>query len=151
MRHQVSFEILGIPVPKQSARHRIAGFGNKRFVQSYQSKEVRDAERNIAYDVKSQLPEGFAPYTGPISAKVVFVFPPLKSWSKKKLQELTIPNARIYKDTKPDLTDNLMKGLFDAMEGIVFVNDSQVARVESMKIYGEIPRTEVIITELCSY
>jgi Holliday junction resolvase RusA-like endonuclease len=77
-----------------------------------------------------------------IGVKVLFVFPPLKSWSKKKRLELE-SGAIIYKITKPDLTDNLMKGLFDAMNGISFTDDSRVCKVESEKIYGLIPRTEV--------
>ena len=147
MSDVLEFTILGIPQPKQSARFRVAKFGGKSAVVSYQSKKVKDAERNIAYDIKSQLPEGFTPINGPVHAEVTFFFPPLKGWSKKKLQALS-DGAHIYKDTKPDLTDNLMKGLFDAMQGIVFIDDSRVASVISQKLYSEVPRTEITIYEL---
>lgn len=143
----LEFIILGIPQPKQSARFRVAKFGGKSAVVSYQSKKVKDAERNIAYDIKSQLPDGFVPIDGPVHAEVTFFFPPLKGWSKKKVQEME-DGAVIYKDTKPDLTDNLMKGLFDAMQGIVFIDDSRVASVVSKKLYSSTPRTEIVLYEL---
>jgi Holliday junction resolvase RusA-like endonuclease len=144
----LNLKILGTPSSKQSARFRIVkGKGGNNFVSSYQKKEVKDNERNIAYDVKSQLPLDFVPFDSPIGVKVLFVFPPLKSFSKKKMTELE-EGKTIYKDAKPDLTDNLMKGVFDAMEGIVFTNDSRICTVESKKIFGFVPRTEITLFEL---
>ncbi len=136
-------KILGLPRAKQSAQYRIAkGKSGKQYIASYQKRNVKDNERNIAYDVKSQLPEGFVPWDQAIGVKVLFVFPPLSSWPRKKVKAME--NGGIfYKITKPDLTDNLMKGLFDAMEGIVYINDSRIANVESKKIYGQVPRIEL--------
>lgn len=144
----LNLKILGIPLSKQSARFKVMkGKSGSSFVKSYQKKEVVDNERNIAFDVKSQLPLGFVPFDRPIGAKVLFVFPPLKNFSKKKMSELESGTV-IHKDTKPDLTDNLMKGVFDAMEGIVFTNDSRICEVSSKKIYGFVPRTEIELFEL---
>lgn len=141
--HFMKFTILGVPQPKQSARFRIAkGKAGKNFVASYQTKEVKETERNIKYDIRSQLPFDFVPLDCPIGVKVLFVFPPLKSWSKKQKEALR-QGQRIYKGTKPDLTDNLMKGLFDALNGLVFIDDARVVKVESEKIYGEQPRIEL--------
>jgi Holliday junction resolvase RusA-like endonuclease len=67
-----------------------------------------------------------------------FVFPPLKSWSKKEAERLQ-RGETVYKTTKPDVTDNLMKGLCDAMTGVVWIDDSRVAKVNSQKIYGTTP------------
>ena len=141
--------ILGTPQSKQSARFRIANKkgSDKKFIMSYQKKSVKDNELNIAYDVKSQLPKSYIPFDEPISVEVLFVFPPLKSWSKKKLSELESGKI-IYKDTKPDLTDNLMKGLFDAMNKIVYTDDARVCEVSSKKIFGIVPRTEVTFNKL---
>lgn len=134
--------ILGIPKPKQSARFRSVQSKGKVFITSYQKKEVKDNEKKIAYQVKSQLPNGFLPYSVPIKMKVLFIFPPLSSWNKKT-KELFNQDKIIYKATKPDLTDNLMKGLCDAMNGIVFTDDAIVCEVHSKKIYGVVPRIEV--------
>ena len=39
----------------------------------------------------------------------------------------------IYKTSRPDLQDNLCKGLFDALSGIVFKDDSQIVKVNNLK------------------
>lgn len=144
---KIKIKILGVPQPKQSARFRVQKFGDKSFVKSYQKKEVKDQERNFAYDAKSQLPEDFEMFTGPLQVKALFVFPPLKSFSKSKLNVLE-SGGIIYKDTKPDLQDNLFKGVADALEGVVFRNDSQICEVVSRKIYGTVPRIELIFEPL---
>lgn len=145
---KIKLKILGIPQPKQSARFAIRkGNGGKNFLQKYQTKEVVQNERNIAFDVKSQLPKGFIPFDSALKVKVLFVFPPLKNFTKTKLNAL-YNGETIYKTTKPDLTDNLMKGTMDAMNGIVFTDDSVIAEVESKKIYGLIPRIELEFEKL---
>ena len=143
----IEFKILGIPLPKQSARFYAKNIGGKTMIKSYQKKEVVEKERNIAFDVMSQLPEGFIPYDCPLSMELLFVFPPLASMNKAT--KLAIKKGEIvYKPTKPDLHDNLAKIVADSMNGVVFVDDSRICKVESQKIYGLIPRTEVIIKKL---
>ena len=144
---KIKFKILGIPQPKQSARFKSQRYGNKTFLKSFQPDKVIENERNIAFDVKSQLPLGFIPFCEAIKVKVLFVFPPLKGFSKSKLNALT-SGATIYKTTKPDLTDNLMKGTMDALNGIVFTDDAIIAEVESKKVYGIIPRIELEFEKL---
>lgn len=139
--------ILGVPQPKQSARFKSIKAGNKTFIKAYKDDKVEINERNIRYDVKSQLPNGFKPFDTALAVKVLFVFPPLKTFSTKTLEEMEA-GKRIYKTTKPDLTDNLMKGLFDAMEGVVYINDSRVCKISSAKLYGKVPRIEIEITEI---
>lgn len=144
----LKLKILGTPQPKQSARFAIRkGRSGSNFLQKYQSKEVVQNEKNIAFDVKSQLPEGFIPFSGALKVKAIFVFPPLKSFPKAKLNSLAA-GSTIYKTTKPDLTDNLMKGTMDAMNGLVFTDDSIIAEVESKKIFGLVPRIELEFSEI---
>ena len=139
---------LGIPKPKQSAKFRAVKGKGKTFIASYQKKEVKDNERNIAFDAKSQLPKDFIPYNVPIGVNILYVFPPLSSFSKRKIKAIEDGEV-FYKETKPDLTDNLNKGLFDALEGIVYVNDSRICKIgNAEKIYGVRPRTEVEFFEL---
>jgi Holliday junction resolvase RusA-like endonuclease len=55
----------------------------------------------------------------------------------------------IYKHTRPDLTDNLAKGLFDAMESVVFINDSLIVSLDDVKkYYGIQPRIEIELEEI---
>lgn len=131
--------ILGIPQPKQSFRYTKKGI-------KYKPAGVQQNENNIRAQVKAQLPAGFKPFTGPVVVtRLWFVFPPLKT--VKKADRIIIETGgHIPKTTKPDLTDNLSKGLYDAMEGVVYLNDSQVYSEDGKrKYYGAIPRIEIEI------
>jgi len=136
--------IYGDPKAKQSAKFAKIG----KFINSYQPKSVVQNEKNIRAQVLEQLPEDFRPFTeNVIVTKLHFVFSPLKGFSKKKLK-LIEDGALIYKNTKPDLTDNLSKSLFDAMEGVVYDNDSRIVAMDNLKkYYGFRPRIELEISE----
>ncbi|WP_294267721.1 RusA family crossover junction endodeoxyribonuclease [uncultured Chryseobacterium sp.] len=148
IKMNLKLKILGVPKAKQSARFAIRkGKGGANFLQKYQSKDVVQNERNIAFDVKSQLPKGFQPFSSALRVKAIFVFPALKSFTKSKINAISA-GVVVYKTTKPDLTDNLMKGTMDALNGIVFTDDAVIAKVESVKIYGLVPRIELEFEEL---
>ncbi len=139
------FIILGIPRPKQSFRFAVIG---KR-VLKYQKKEVKQEAGNIRSQIINQLPRDFQPFSrGVHISRCWFVFPPLKSWSKKKLEAAELLGG-LFKTTAPDLTDNLMKGLMDAMQGVVFINDSQICQMDDVKkFYGPKPMIEIILEEI---
>lgn len=146
---KIKFVILGEPKAKQSVRVGTrTNKAGKSFIVKYKKEDVARYEMNLGYDVKRQLPKGFVPFSTAISVKALFVFPMLKSFSKKKIKE--IEEGKIfYKTTKPDLTDNLMKGTMDALNGIVFTDDSIIAKVvETEKIYGLVPRVELEFEKL---
>lgn len=136
----LSFKILGKPVPKQSFRFTKQG-------RRYQNKEVKDMEQNIMMDIKSQLPADFVPFDEPLSMHVRYIFPipsSLRAAQKKAIEA----GEKVYKQTRPDVTDNLTKGVADAMDGIVFVDDARVVRIYAEKYYGKVPRTEILIQTL---
>lgn len=81
--------------------------------------------------------------SGPIAVEIRFIMPIPKSWSKKK-QEEAIGDYHIK---KPD-TDNLVKGVFDALNKIAWNDDNQVAKVTAVKLYGERPGIEISISTL---
>jgi Holliday junction resolvase RusA-like endonuclease len=58
------------------------------------------------------------------------------SWSKKKQAQALA--GTIYPTTKPDL-DNCIKSVFDAMNGVVYKDDSQVVTSVVKKRYREAP------------
>lgn len=132
--------ILGEPKPKQSFR--VAVIGGK--VHKYQKADVKKAENNIQLSIIQQLPLDFEPTEKPIRiTKLHYVFTPLSSFSKKTKEAIS-NGMQVFKHTKPDLTDNLSKGLFDAMQGIVFRNDSQICSMDNVKkVYGNRPRIEI--------
>ena len=140
--------ILGTPMSKQSARFRIVkNKTGQQFISSYQKKEIKDNEVNVRYSIQQQLPKNFIPFKD-IALKVdlLCVYPPLKSFSKKKMQQ--IENGEIiYKTSKPD-RDNIAKIMMDNLNGVVYYDDSIVASGDITKIYGLVPRTEITITTL---
>ena len=138
----LTLEFPGEPKAVQSFRFTRGGH-------RYQPGEVVDWKNYIKLSATQQLPEGFKPFTGPVEIiEARFVFAPLKSWSKKKLALLE-GGATIYKITKPDLTDNLFKGLIDALAGVVWQADQQVCKVrESIKVYGVNPRAALTVREI---
>jgi len=132
----MKFIILGIPFAKQSFRFTKTGI-------KYQPKEVKEKQKSIKQQIIEQLPPNFYPFSCPIVVtELLFVFPPLKSFSKKKMKMLE-DGGYILKGTAPDV-DNLCKAFFDAMGGVVFQKDSQVCEIRNMKkVYGIKPRIEI--------
>lgn len=130
---KVKLDILGIPFAKQSFRFTRSGI-------KYQPKEIVNAEYNVRAQAISQLPSGFKIFSQEVQIiSIQFRFPPLKSFTKK--QKSDVENGIIIpKLTKPDLTDNLMKGVIDALKGVVFTDDSIIWKVgEISKIYAQTP------------
>ncbi len=143
----MKFIILGIPRPKQSFRFAVIG---KR-VLKYQKKEVKQEAGNIRQQIINQLPRNHVPFSRGVKiTRCWFIFPPLKSWPKKKLEAAELLGGFvIFKTTAPDLTDNLMKGLMDAMQGVVFINDSQICSMDNIKkFYGPKPMIEIELEEI---
>ena len=78
----------------------------------------------------------------PLFLKCRFCFEVPKSWSKVK-------KANTYYHTgKPDL-DNLVKALKDALNGVIYVDDAQVCRLDAEKHYGERNFVRCEVYELC--
>lgn len=137
----------GIPVPKQSVRFAITKTKKSYRPRTYQTMQVLCFEKQLRQTAIEQLPKNFQPFIGAIGLEITFVFPPLKSFSQKRLRQLELGKIQ-YKTTKPDLTDNLMKGTMDALNGIIFKDDSQIATIHSRKIYGLVPHIEMKFYEL---
>jgi len=151
---KLKFFFPGIPFSKQSVRaNPVYGrdgnpvvytderSGRKRvLIRYHQPKEITDQENNIRAMAIGQLPAGFKPFDGPvIVCRLDFIFPPLKSFPKIKLMNIASGSVE-YKTTKPDLLDNLSKGFFDSLEGILYLNDSQICEtISTRKIYGMTP------------
>ena len=125
----------GVPKAVQSVR--FAKIGN--FMRKYQPKEVTDWKNWIKIQAHQQLPRDFRLITDGISLRISFEYPAPKSWSQKKLAHLQ-GGAVIHKTTRPDLGDNLVKGLADALTGIVWQDDGLICEIRSRKVYGLVPR-----------
>jgi Holliday junction resolvase RusA-like endonuclease len=136
----IEFTVPGTPVGK--GRPKFARRGN--FVATYTPEKTANYE-NLVKLYANKAMNGAIPYTEAVSVSaLITVFPPL-SWSKKKrLQALS---KEIHPTTKPDL-DNVIKGIFDAMNGIVYQDDKQIVRVHVEKTYAEVACAHIKITPL---
>ena len=65
-----------------------------------------------------------------------------KAWVKNSM--LT---GDILPTKKPD-SDNIIKIILDALNGVAYWDDSQVCRVYFDKMYAENPETKIIIKEI---
>lgn len=77
-------------------------------------------------------------------AKIVAVFEPPKSASKKKKEELLF---KIDYTKKPD-ADNIAKAILDSLNGLAYKDDSQVSALLVLKDYGEENKILVELEEI---
>ncbi|NRD80308.1 RusA family crossover junction endodeoxyribonuclease [Bacillus sp. BRMEA1] len=100
----------------------------------------RTYKQHIALLVKQHIK---SPTNSPILADITFYMPMPSSWSGKKKERM---NGAIHR-SKPDI-DNMVKGLFDSFNKIVWKDDNQVCEVHSKKVYSFNPGIGVEIWEL---
>lgn len=122
--------LFGIPMPKQSVRAANGHF--------WQPKETIERKADYQKQIKEQLPEGFKMFETEVHiTKFHCIFPPLKSFHKEKGKMDAIRNGKIfYKNTKPDLIDNLKKLCFDSMDGVLKNDSIIVTENDTAKYYG---------------
>ena len=138
---KVRFTVLGQPQGK--GRAKASSWGGKI--------RMRTPEKTVLYEnwvresALMEMPSDFIPFTGQLLATVDMYYQIPKSGSKK-VHEGRL-NGIIKPTTKPDL-DNVMKAIFDSLNGIVYKDDSQIVRVVAEKHYSDTPRVEVTIIEM---
>lgn len=136
----------GEPGSKQSMR---IGRTKSGKVISFQDAKVKERETSIRLDALQQLHrDGVEPLPFLQRARVlkcIFIFTPLKSLKKADWQKI-MEGELLPKTTKPDLTDNLKKGLFDALQGILYTNDSIIfEEANTGKYYGKQPGISLVM------
>ena len=138
----ISFTVPGPPLSQPRQRHRIAlGGSGKAYVQNYIPTHAPVNTYKAAVQMACSAQIG-SMLDGPLSLVALFVMPRPASKTRKTKPNPSYPHVGI-----PDL-DNLEKALLDAMQGVAFANDSQVACKFTRKIVaagGEMPRTEVTL------
>lgn len=139
MTFMVNFMVEGTPVPK--GRPRFARRG--KFVSTYSPKTTVDYETKVAE--AAQVAMGSSePLETPVGAYIYITLPIPASYSKKRTQACLSGDER---PTKKSDIDNFCKAIFDGMNGIVFLDDSQVVSLHSTKVYGTIGMVEVMVKE----
>lgn len=136
----VSFTIPGSPVGK--GRPRFARRGKK--VVTYTPEETASYE-NLVKLYASLAMKGRAAIGGAVAVSIGLFLTPPASWSKKKQADAL--NGGIFPTSKPDL-DNCIKGIFDACNEIIWLDDKQAVDLSVRKRYSIVARAIVEITEL---
>lgn len=136
--------IEGKPVPQ--GRPRFASV-NGRFIHAYDPRKSVAYKNLIQWHVRAFM--GRNPTFMPLEENVFMdlkVFRPIPgSFSKKK--EAAIGEGKLYPNTKPD-TDNYVKAVLDACNGLVFHDDSSVIGILARKYYSALPRIELSLYEV---
>lgn len=135
----IEFTIPGIPVGK--GRPRAARRG--KHITMYTPAKTVSYESTVAL-FASQAMGARSPLNGPVSADLIISLPVPASWSKKRTQAAL--SGLEHPAKKPD-ADNVIKGIFDGMNGIVWVDDVQVVALTAIKQYAQVPGVQVRITE----
>lgn len=141
----ISMTLYRIPIPKQGDRTRQVNMkSGKSFIGHYQPKKITNEKDALILLAQEYRPEHI--WTEPIEVQVTFFFPWTKSITKKR--KLSWSESGLdYKSTKPDL-DNLEKMLFDALEGVIYQNDSQIVSKFSEKRLSDTPRIQIVLTKI---
>jgi Holliday junction resolvase RusA-like endonuclease len=100
--------------------------------------------KSVIYsEVLSQLNGEYKPIDGAIEVTILFNMPIPTSWPKEKKWE----SVDKYCTTKPDV-DNLIKGLFDALNGLLWVDDNRIVAVHTVKVYSFDPGIEFTVNQI---
>lgn len=140
----MSTNTITIIVPGEArgkGRPRFAKRGN--FVKTYTDDKTLSYENLVAY-AGAQAMAGRAPLSCPVSVNLSVTTVPPASWSKKK-QHLALLGG-VFPATKPD-ADNIQKIIYDALNGIVWLDDKQIVTVIYKKRYSEFPGVVLDVEE----
>ncbi|MCD0493858.1 RusA family crossover junction endodeoxyribonuclease [Chromobacterium violaceum] len=138
---RITFTVPGAPVGK--GRPKVSTRGGK-FARMYTPEKTASYEGLIAM-VAQQAMAGRAPLTGPADVSIIMVLPIPTSWSKRK--QAAALAGQVFPTKKPD-ADNVVKALFDGMNGVVWVDDVQACDIAVMKRYGAAPGVTVAVQEI---
>ena len=139
MTFMVTFEVEGTPVPK--GRPRFARRG--KFVSTYTPKTTTDYESKVSEAAKQAMGSA-SPLESPIAAYIYITLPIPASYTKKRTADCL---KGFERPTKRSDIDNYCKAIFDGMNGIVYLDDSQIVSLHSTKVYGTVGMVEVMVKE----
>ena len=121
---EISFTVPGQPVGK--ARARVTRHG------TYTPATTVGYEERIIVAARSVDRPALAPEGAAVRLSILFRFAMPKSWSKTKRDCL----SHNRHTQKPDL-DNLLKAVKDALNGVCYFDDAQVAVVYALKTWSD--------------
>jgi Holliday junction resolvase RusA-like endonuclease len=139
MTFMVTFKVDGDPVGKQRARY--AKRGN--FVQTYTPDKTRNYEALIKEAAIQAMGSNEILET-PVNLYLYIRAPIPKSLPKKRLEACLNGSEKPIK--KPDAS-NVLKSVEDAMNGVVYKDDSQIVNIHVTKVYSSQSGIDVCVKE----
>ena len=136
---QIHFQVEGDP--KGKGRPRFSRVGS--FTKVYTDKQTLTYEALIATFAKQAM-GGTEPLKTPVSVFLYVRLPIPQSYPKKR-REACLSGVEMP-CKKPDI-DNIAKTYLDAMNGVIFVDDTQVIDLHVKKLYSEKAGVDVMVTE----
>ena len=117
---------------KPKGRPRVTRTGH-----AYTPSSTRSYEARVALAAEQAMTRAglHEPLTGPLRLRCVALLPVPASWSNRQRQRAL--SGQRWPTGRPDL-DNVIK-IVDALNGIVFQDDSQIVALQAMKQYAEKP------------
>lgn len=139
----LTFEVLGLPVPQGSKQAFVVG---KRAVVTERAQATLKPWRSAIAAAAAELVE--EPLAGPLSIRLAFTLPRPKSHYRTgaRAGELRETAPR-WVETRPDV-DKLTRAVLDALTGVAYRDDGQIAWVEASKMFGARPGVAVAIVHL---
>jgi Holliday junction resolvase RusA-like endonuclease len=128
----ITFTVLGEPIGKARARSTKSG-------RHYTPAKTEAYERAIGWCARQAIGPA-RPLEGPLRFKLEAVHGIPASWSKKRSEAALA--GEVPKTSKPDLS-NIVKIVEDGMNGIVYVDDSQIVTIVASKRYGAEPAIHI--------
>ena len=137
MGEKVAFFVPGPPVGKGRPRAFRMGKG----VRMFTPEKTASYESLVATSGHAAM-EGRAPFSGACEAVMEIRLQVPASWSKKR-QAMALDGG-LRPTKKPDV-DNVVKAVFDALNGIVWQDDVQVVALAVSKRYASTPGVCVVV------
>lgn len=139
----LTFQVPGEPTGKGRPRFRHAGS----YVQTYTPSKTRSYEALVQTCFSGQCGRDAEGYFGdgePVYVTVYAYYGIPKSAPKKRRAAMLAGEESPTK--KPDL-DNVLKAVMDPLNGLAYVDDSQVVGMDAVKLYSEDPHVTVILSD----
>jgi Holliday junction resolvase RusA-like endonuclease len=135
----IVFTVDGKPQGKGRPRFRRAG----EYVRTYTDSKTLGYEATIRQSATTAIGSS-RPLEGPVSVDLYVRVPVPTSHSKKRREACIAGAERPTK--KPDI-DNVVKAYLDAMNGVIYLDDTQVVRVSAKKVYSSVAGVDVCVRE----
>jgi Holliday junction resolvase RusA-like endonuclease len=139
MTFMLTYLVEGNPIGK--GRPKFARRGN--FVSAYTPTKTRDYESVIKEAAQKAMGSNELLET-PVTVAIYITVPIPQSYSKKRSEACLNGSEKPIK--KPDI-DNIAKCFLDAMNEIVYKDDTQVLTLHITKVYGTVGMVEVMVKE----